>query len=122
MNANYSDETIKVLNDLGDKLGVVVDWSSDNVIPYIQMIMKKWATYEIWSSVIWIIFGLLILGVAGIFYKYYKKDTSTTWNYAFMWIFIIIGVFIIMFQVEDIVRCVTFPEKLIINELLNKVR
>lgn len=30
-----SDEIIKILDDLGQRFGVVIDWSSENVMPYL---------------------------------------------------------------------------------------
>ena len=31
-----SNEIIKVLDALSDKLGIAVDWTSENVLPYLQ--------------------------------------------------------------------------------------
>lgn len=30
-----SDQIIEVLNYLGEKLGVTIDWTSENVLPYV---------------------------------------------------------------------------------------
>lgn len=32
------DEIIKVLDDLSERLGIAVDWTSQNVLPYLQEI------------------------------------------------------------------------------------
>ena len=31
-----SDEIIKVLDDLSDRVGITIDWTSQNVLPYLQ--------------------------------------------------------------------------------------
>lgn len=36
-----SEEISKVLDVLADKVGIAVDWSSANIIPYLQQITDK---------------------------------------------------------------------------------
>ena len=55
-----SDEIIKVLNYLGEKFGVIIDWSNDNIIPYIYDLMDRVIRYEICSSIIYIIISILL--------------------------------------------------------------
>ena len=59
-----SEEIIKVLDALAEKFGVAVDWTSANVIPYLEQLCGKYVNYEIATSVIWMLFGIgcLILG------------------------------------------------------------
>ena len=33
-----SDEVIKVIDALAERFGIVIDWSSENVIPYLQQL------------------------------------------------------------------------------------
>ena len=57
-----SEEIIKVLNYIGDKLGVVIDWSSENVWPYVMDILGRYRILEIVTNVIWVIIltGMII--------------------------------------------------------------
>lgn len=36
-----SNEIIKVLDDLSERLGIAIDWSSQNVMPYLQDLMDS---------------------------------------------------------------------------------
>lgn len=48
-----SDEVIKVIDALAERFGIVIDWSSENVIPYLQQLCDKYITYEIITSIVW---------------------------------------------------------------------
>ena len=50
-----SEEIIKVLDNLAERFGVAVDWTSTNVIPYLQELCSKYITYEIATSVTWLV-------------------------------------------------------------------
>lgn len=45
------DEVVKILNALCDKFGIAMDWSSQNIVPYIQLISKRCINYEIGTSI-----------------------------------------------------------------------
>lgn len=52
------DEIIKVLDDLSERLGIDVDWTSQNVLPYLQELCDKYISYEIWTSIVYILICL----------------------------------------------------------------
>ena len=60
-----SDEIIKVLNAFSKKIGITIDWTQNNILPYMQKLCDKYITYEMITSIFWIIIGicLLILGI-----------------------------------------------------------
>lgn len=35
-----SEEIIKVIDELGKRFGIVIDWSNQNIIPYLQELLK----------------------------------------------------------------------------------
>ena len=57
-----SEEIIKVLNYIGDQLGIAIDWSSENIWPYVVDVLGRYSTMEIINHVI----GLVILLVVAI--------------------------------------------------------
>lgn len=59
----FSEELIKVLEYLGGKVGIAIDWTSANMLPYLQELCEKVVTYEIWTSFAWIAFmwGVLLI-------------------------------------------------------------
>ena len=127
-----SEEIIKVLDALADKFGIAVDWTSANVIPYLEQLCGKYVNYEIATSVVWITLGLLFFIVGIICYKivYKHKDWGVTYYKTmsddYFWrgliYFGVISIFVVaslmvITQIFDIVTCFTFPEKIIIEEL-----
>ena len=56
-----SNEIIKILDDLGRRFGVMIDWSSKNIEPYITDIMSRLTTYKIIANSIGVGIGVLCL-------------------------------------------------------------
>lgn len=117
-----SEEIIKVLDALAEKFGLAVDWTSSNVIPYLEQICGKYVNYEIATSITWIIL-MCIFSFCGYtaykkFHKYeYDRDGNAILTNIIFCSIVWISVLVICCQVFDIVTCFTFPEKIIIDEL-----
>lgn len=47
-----SEEIIKILDALADKFGIAIDWTSSNVLPYLQQLCTKYVRCEIATSII----------------------------------------------------------------------
>lgn len=123
-----SDGIIKVLDSLADKFGIAIDWTSSNILPYLQELCTKYVRYEIATSIIWLIVGIICLVFARKCFTKGKESYADTEEqnlnkgaifYSICAILVIIGTVVSMKQIFDIVACITFPEKLIINELQN---
>ena len=56
-----SKQIIEILDYLGEKFGIAIDWSADNVIPYIQTLCEKYIKWEISTSITWLIIGVIIM-------------------------------------------------------------
>lgn len=122
----FSEELIKVLEYLGGKIGIAIDWTAANTLPYLQELCEKFITYEIWTSFAWIAFMwgvLLILWIVTTpcWIVAAKKD----WNLSEPACFII-GSFVVIslcwsiaaiavtgVQIFDIITAIYFPEKTI---------
>lgn len=124
-----ADEIIKVLNDLCEKFGIAIDWSSKNVLPYIQKLGDRIVAYELWTSVIWILVNLLLFVVSIIvFVKVTKWCNSEDFDDVYetlVWLCCIatVGGIIACFcfmikEVFDIVTCLVFPEKVIVESCM----
>ena len=118
-----SKEIIEVLDALSDRPGMSIDWTQNNIIPYLQEISSKYVNYEIATSIVWIVVGIILLIVAALVIKKIKTDNDLEDDEVF-WLTIIMvvcgvaGVWIVLTQVFDIVTCYTFPEKIIIEKLI----
>lgn len=122
-----ADEIIKVLNDLCDKFGIAMDWGSKNVLPYLQELGNNIVAYELWTSIAWIILLMLPIIVLFSFSKYYTKhknedffkgcddDDVLGYTYALMIFASIAWLTMSVIQVFDIITCLTFPEKIILE-------
>ena len=117
-----SEEIINVLDALADKFGLAIDWTSANIIPYLGQICDKYVNYEIATSVVWIVMTIIEILIGYMLYKkmskaeYEEDGTSILSNGTFL-IIVAVASLIICNQIFDIVTCLTFPEKIIIDEL-----
>lgn len=115
-----SDEVIKILEYLGEKIGVTIDWTSNNVFPYIEQLCEKYVLWEVSTSFAWIVIMVCVSILTLIFTTIIKKVSD--WG-GFNWfIFVVvlaISIFVIGYQVFDIIECKTFPEKAIYDYIGN---
>ena len=47
---SFSSQFIEVLDALCAKFGIVIDWTSQNVMPYLTDLATRLISYEIWTS------------------------------------------------------------------------
>lgn len=123
-----SNQIIEVLNAICDKFGLAIDWSSQNILPYMQELTTKIVNYEFWTSIITIaipaiIFILSLLGDSKISPSVdLDCDTKEVLTFILSIIVITSGtLFILMlcFETYDIITCLTFPEKIILDYAVN---
>lgn len=69
-----SEEIIKILNDLGERFGIVIDWTSQNILPYLQDLMSRFIKYDIAMNIFGIILGIIFLVIIVIAIRKIKKD------------------------------------------------
>ena len=123
---SLSTEVIKILDDICKRFGIVIDWTSANVIPYLEQLVIKYINYEIATSVIWFISGVMfiIIGIklANSGKKVYDENGDgdlISLYYAFSLISGVIGASMCLYQTFDIITCLTFPEKILFEEITN---
>lgn len=56
-----SNQIIAVLDAVCEKFGIVIDWTANNVMPYLQDLCHRVTTYEIVTSVAWIILQVIVV-------------------------------------------------------------
>lgn len=128
-----TSEIIEVLDDLSRRFGVAIDWTSSNMLPYLQTLTRKYANYILATSSLELVVGvLLLIGCAKLVkvYRKIKDGESDWWDEEFYGMFccIAIGVTFVFGwamtfdSLLDIITCMTFPEKLILNELLQVLK
>lgn len=121
MEATVSDQIISVLDALCDKFGIAIDWSTQNVLPYAQELAGKMINYELWTSVVWLIIGLIpffgLLSIVVYIIKNCDMDDDTIGGIVVLGACMIITLIVIVIQIFDIIACLTFPEKIIFETI-----
>lgn len=128
-----SEEIIKVLEAICDKLGIAVDWTSENVVPYIQELVVRYARYILIMNIILIVTFAIFCCVGvkifmRLFKEYYNKESplylsdalflgGTISGVIFAVIVIVSGVSIIAGIVPQIIESIVLPEVLFVNML-----
>lgn len=121
-----SEQIIQVIDALCAKFGLAIDWTSENVIPYLTVLCGKLIAYEIWTSVFWIVFMVVLTIASVIATKKFAPKFKDGLNHEEYWecgwtvasVFASIGliclyaatVIVIGVQITDIIKCATFPE------------
>ena len=112
-----SEQIIQVLDALCEKFGLVIDWTSTNVIPYMTTLFEKLVKYEIWTSVAWMIFMIPVAVISIKYLKWFCKMIVDHDDEFFddLWlVFSVVGllasIICVIAQTMDIIKCVTFPE------------
>lgn len=133
-----SEQIIQVINALCEKFGIAINWTSENVIPYLEVLCKKLIAYEIGTSIAWMVF-MILLSIGSIIaakklYPTFKKGLEEEGDYDINWTvgttFAVIGlvalnlatIIVVGTQIMDIVKCVTFPEMYVfeyVSDLIN---
>lgn len=113
-----SEQIIEVLEYLGEKFGIAIDWSSDNVLPMVKGLCAKYIHWEIITSIIWIVVCVLMITGGIILLIKSIKMCKMPYTDEFGWSFgvaggimmIVIGTIVLLTQAFDIARCYCFPE------------
>lgn len=139
---------IKIIDVLSEKMGIIVDYSKENLIPYVKDLGERYINYTIIIDLIGIFliiaFDAVCIYFMALYYKSYKKkkeeyaEYSSSDRYDYLYeskyedscamfvmavIFFIAGLilslYIIMGNINELTAALIIPEKLIL-ELLQK--
>ena len=135
-----SEQIIQVINTLCEKFGIAVDWTTQNIIPYIATLCGKLVTYEICTSIVWMVIMIaLSIGsivatkkLTPIFKKKIEEDKKIylggDWDiaagFAIAGLIIInlVSLIVIGKQTMDIIKCITFPEMYIFEYISSLIQ
>lgn len=123
----FSKEIIAILDYLCQKFGIAIDWTSENVMPYLEELCGRYIQYEIYTSIAWIVlFGSiailagLVWAISGIVHVNCRNDTATCilcFSMIVFWVALALLIIVGAFQAFDIIECYTIPEKTILEYL-----
>ena len=125
-----NEELIKALTELANKFGIAIDWTSQNALPYAQELMNRIVKFEIVTSIMWLVIGLMfIISVYWMIklvifcqqkdkeYPYGVWDMGAGFAIGLTVLFPIIGVCVIFFQIYDFILCNILPEVIVLRYL-----
>lgn len=112
-----SSEITNILNDLGNRLGIAIDWTSQNVTPYIQDLVSRIAKLEMCNSIIILLFGIICV-IATILcvrftIKHYEDDIDEFIGISIVTICIICGLLmfiLIPIGINGLTKSIYLPE------------
>lgn len=117
-----STQIITVLDDLCRRFGLAIDWSQENIMPYLQELAGKYINWEIATSKIWLVIAGVIIFIGVTMFA------CTVW---LCWDEILgflgcsiacVGLIVVVIQVYDIQTCIHFPEKQLVEYILGLMR
>ena len=131
-----SNKVVEVINVLCEKLGIAIDWTSENIMPHLEQLCGKYVQYELWTSVFWIVFcvlfAVIFFVVALIVGKRCGRE-DINWNsyHPLPWVTVVawilcacfaIGfIFVFAIEAQDIIACLTCPEKVVLDYILKMI-
>ena len=123
-----SEQIIQVIEALCEKFGIVMDWTGDNVLPYLEILCGKLITYEICTSIVWMVImvsfsiGSIVATkkLAPTFKRGLEANARSYCNVGWQvgTPFAVVGLVVLNLatfivvgtQIMDIIKCLTFPE------------
>ena len=137
------EEVIKVLKHLGDQFGVAIDWSSANIMPYLNDLMSRMVKYGIYINIYYIFHAIFCIAflivVSVILYKIsckmiIKSDKDKDYNglaegltiaftvsLAATVVTAVVGIAYISNHIATIIELNTVPEKYVIEMIQDKI-
>lgn len=129
-----SAQIIEVLNDICEKFGIAVDWTSKNIQPYLKELMTKCINYKLATDIVWLVVGIVLLIIGGVLLRfafnnnrkyheirdyheliYSKLDETAGTQFIFGGICLGVAVVLILYFTINLLACLTFPEKNILD-------
>lgn len=130
--SSFSSQFIQILDELGKRIGVAIDWTSTNITPYLTDLISRYTKFIIFEKGSYFIISLILL-ISGSFltFKYLKPSLKCCYNSEFensddlykmaLWIFglfaLFIGILSFSFNLPNFIKSLYIPEYYILNSI-----
>lgn len=117
-----STQIIAVLDDLCRRFGLAIDWSQENVMPYLQELAGKYINWEIATSKMFITIACVVAFIGIVLFV---CDVWRDWDGLGAMVgfcMVVAGLVVIGLQVYDILTCIHIPEKQIVEYISELMR
>lgn len=117
-----SNEIIDILDKVGEQFGIAIDWTSENIIPYVETIFQKAVNYSASSTIVWLCVSALIiaLGVIMLVVAFKNRDEDSEFAAAmllFGTIFLLLGISVAIGNILHLIKCYTLPELVFLDTI-----
>lgn len=126
------NNAVSVIEALCDKFGIVIDWTSQNAVPYLQHLMDSNVKMKITQDICIVI----ALALASVFFlclgkkisknkNFNWKENAGTLEFSYLGAMILYvacalaAFFFVIYTIYDVSACVTFPEKVFMDMVLD---
>lgn len=129
-----SEEIIKVLDNLGQKFGIVIDWTSQNVMPYLQDLLGRFISLKNAEAITWIVISaLVILGSIIVIIatrKWTKRNKFNSYDdemfiafllYWIMGFLIFISIVVLLSNIFGLMQNIFVPEVTVLKYIQNNL-
>lgn len=125
---SFSENFIEIMDAIGENVGIAIDWTNKNIMPYMEQLCGKIVNYELYTSIAWLVFMLILLVVGVILLikgtKKMKDPERSVYDELFIFpmvigsVLIFVSLIVCMIQVGDIITCLTLPEKTVMEFII----
>lgn len=127
-----NEEIIKVLDELGKRFGVAIDWSNQNIMPYLQELGARFIAYKTATGILTIVVLSILIVISSIAIAklvkwkksdkfdddYCSDDPFVFWFFTSLLVCAIVGLAIgIICNITGIMQNLIMPELTTINYL-----
>lgn len=132
-----AEQIILVINTLCEKFGIAIDWTAENVAPYIEALGTKLVAYGVWSSIatiaVCVVMSILSVALVRRLHPVFKNGMENSryheddWGigmclmYAALVILNLVCIIMVICNVYNIVKCLTFPELYVFEYVQNLI-
>lgn len=121
-----SEELIKVFDYFGEKFGIIIDWTSENALPYVHDLLHRIVAYNIVCSSIQLFFSIICATIVVLLIRYgIKKDNDKQacwyWDEDGFWVSVlcvVLSILCIVFfcvGISNLLTNIFIPEKAILD-------
>ena len=120
----FSQNVIEIFDDLCKKIGIAIDWSAENIMPYIKELFERFIKFEIGTSIFYIalsIFVCIVVGIISLSSRKPAKEVDYDEDFLVSWVYVISTIAVFAFsiaaivvigcQIYDIIQAIYLPEK-----------
>ena len=125
----FTESLIAIIDKISSQVGIVVDWTADNVVPYVMELCNRIVMYEGIKAALGIVICLIVIGISVVIWKKadkmfpadrYGRDPEFFLLRIFSGIVTGVSSIVMSTKVFFIVKCFVIPE-LIILEILQRL-